>query len=98
MFFQNLMSTMVSLLPIPHRTMTGATKQQRGIHKDTLHQPQHTNSLRDTGDNTTQMTAGFNGEPAVKLYAKNVKVGTSANGNSRKDQDTMGWVDSPWIC
>ena len=27
-----------------------AMKQHRGIHKDTLHQPQNSNSLRDTGD------------------------------------------------
>ena len=31
------------------------TKQHRGVHKDTLHQPQNTNSLRDTRDNTAQM-------------------------------------------
>ena len=50
-----------------------ATKQHRGVHKDTLHQPQNTNSLRDPGDNTTHMV--FEGESAVKLHAKNVKVG-----------------------
>ena len=55
-----------------------------------LHQPQNTNSLRDTGDNTTHMV--FEGEPAVKLYAKNVKVETSANENPRQDQVTMGRV------
>ena len=32
-----------------------ATKQHRLIHKDTFLQPQNTNSLRDTGDNTTHM-------------------------------------------
>ena len=32
-----------------------ATKQHRGVHQDTLHQPQNTNYLRDTGDNTTHM-------------------------------------------
>ena len=29
-----------------------ATKQHRGVHKDTLQKPQNTNSLRDAGDNT----------------------------------------------
>ena len=56
-----------------------ATKQHRGVHKDKLLQPQYTNYFKDTGDNTTHME--FEGEPAVKLHAKNVKVGTSANGN-----------------
>ena len=37
----------------------------------------------------------FKGEPAVKLHAKNVKVGTSVNWNPRYDQITMGRVDSP---
>ena len=37
----------------------------------------------------------FGGESAVKLHAKNVKVGTSANGNHRLDQVTMGRVDTP---
>ena len=58
-----------------------ATKQHRGVHKDTLNQPQNTNSLRDKGDNTAYMV--FEGEPAVKLHAKYVKVGTGANGNPR---------------
>ena len=62
-----------------------ATKQHRGVHKDTLHQPQNTNSLKDSRDNTTHMV--FEGE--------NVKVGTSANGNPRQDQVTLGRVDSP---
>ena len=56
-----------------------ATKQHRGVHKDTLHQPQNTNSLRDTRDNDTHMV--FEGEPAVKLHAKNVEVGTIENGS-----------------
>ena len=71
-----------------------ATKQHRGVHKDTLHQPQNTNSLRDTRDNTAHMV--FEGEPAVKLHAKNVKVWTSASGNPRQDQDTMATRQS-WI-
>ena len=50
-------------------------------------------SLRDTGDNTTPMV--FEGEPALKLQAKNVKVGTSSNGNLRQDQFTMERVGSP---
>ena len=53
---------------------------------------QNINSLRDMRDNTTHMV--FEGEPAVKLHAKNVEVGTSANGNPRQDQVTMGRVDS----
>ena len=69
-----------------------ATKQHSGVHNDTLHQPKKANSLRDTGDNTTHMV--IKGEPAVKLHAKNVKVGTSANGNPRQYQVTMGRVDS----
>ena len=50
------------------------TKQYRGIHKDMLHQPQNTNSLRDPKDNTAHMT--FKGEPAVKLHGNNIEVGT----------------------
>ena len=65
-----------------------ATKQLRGVHKDTLHQPQNTDSLRDTEDDTTHMV--FEGEPAVKFHTKNVEVGTSTNGNPRQDQVTMG--------
>ena len=63
-------------------------KQHRCVHKRTLHQPQNTNSLRDMGDNTTDMV--FEGEPAVKLPAKNVKGGTSANGNPDKTKSTRG--------
>ena len=59
----------------------------------TVHQPQNTNSLRDTRDISTHMV--FEGGPTVKLYAKNVKVGTSSNGNPRQDQVTIGRVDSP---
>ena len=70
-----------------------ATKQHRGVHKDMLHQPQNTNSLRDTRDNTAHMV--FEGKPAVKLHAKNINVETSANGNSRQDQVTMGRVHIP---
>ena len=54
-----------------------ATKQHRAVHKDTLHRPKNTNSLRDTRDNTAHMV--FEGEPAVKLHAKNIEVRTSAN-------------------
>ena len=46
-----------------------------------LHQSQYTNSLRDTRNNTMHMV--FEGELAVKLHAKDVKVGTSANKNTR---------------
>ena len=72
-----------------------ATKQHIGIHKDTLHQPQNINSLRDSGDNTTYMV--FEGEPAVKLHTKNVDVGTSANENPRQHQVTMGTIYSPGL-
>ena len=46
---------------------TVATKQQRDVHKDTLHLPQNTNSLRDARDNTTHMV--FEGEFSVILHA-----------------------------
>ena len=49
-----------------------------------FHQPQNTNSLRDTGNNTTHMV--------LELQAEDVEVGTSANGNPRKYQVTMGRV------
>ena len=64
-----------------------ATNQHIGVYKATLHQPQNTNSLRDTGDNTTNMV--FEGEPAVKLHTMNVKVGTSANGNPVKTKELL---------
>ena len=32
----------------------------------------------------------FEGVPAVKIYVKNDKVGTSTNGNPRLNQVTMG--------
>ena len=64
-----------------------ATKQHRGVHKDALHQPQNTNSLRDVRDNTTHMV--LEGELGIKLH-KNDEVVTSANGNPRQDQVTTG--------
>ena len=67
-----------------------ATKQHRGVHKDKLHQPQNINSLRDMIDNTAHIS--FEGEPAVKLQAKNIEVGTRANGNPRQDKVTIGRV------
>ena len=72
-----------------------ARKQHRGVHIDMLHQPQNTNSLRDTRDNSTHMV--LEDETPVKLHAKNVKVGTSANGTPRQEQVTMGRVDSPGL-
>ena len=42
-----------------------------------FHQPQNTNSLRDTGNNTTYMV--FDGELDVKLYAKDVEVRTCSD-------------------
>ena len=70
-----------------------ATKQHRSVNKLRHSSSILTNSLRDTGDNISHML--FNGEPAVKLHVKNVKVGNGANGNPRQDQVTMGRVDSP---
>ena len=32
----------------------------------------------------------FEGEPAVILHAKNIEVGTSANGNSRQTKSPWG--------
>ena len=61
------------------------TKQQRCVHKDMLHQPLNTNSLRD---DTMHMV--FEGESAVKLHAKNVEVWTSANGNPRQERSHDG--------
>ena len=42
-----------------------ATKQHRGVHNDTLHQSQNTNSLRDTRGYTARMVVEC--EPTVKL-------------------------------
>ena len=70
-----------------------ATQRCPGVHKDKLHQPQNTNSFREMEHNITYMV--FEGGPAVKLHAKNVKVGTRANGNPRQDRVTTGRVDSP---
>ena len=74
-----------------------ATKQQRGLHKDKLHQPQNTNSLRDTRDNTTHMV--FVSEPAVKLHAKNIEVGTNAKWNQQTgpSHHDKGRSHSPWL-
>ena len=72
--------------------MLSRNKATQSVHKDTLRQPQNTNSLRDTRDNTAHMV--FEGEPAVKLHAKNIEVGTKANGNPRQDQVTMERVHS----
>ena len=65
---------------------------QRGVYEDALHHPQNTNSLRDTRDNTSHMVFDEN---AVKLHANNVEIGTSANGNHKQDQVTMGRVHGP---
>ena len=56
-------------------------KQHRGVHKYTFHQPQNTNSLRDTENNTMHMV--FEGEICVKLHAKDVDVGTISDKNPR---------------
>ena len=70
-----------------------ATEEYRGVHKDTLLEPQNTNSLSDTRDNTKHIV--FECEPAVELHAKNINFRTSANGNPRLDQVTIGMADSP---
>ena len=57
------------------------TVVHRGVHKYTFHQPQNTNSLRDTGNNTTHTV--FQGELAVELHANDVEVGTSSDRNHR---------------
>ena len=49
--------------------------------------------LRDTRDNTAHMV--FEGEPAAKLHAKNIEIGSSANGNSTQDQVTMERIHTP---
>ena len=54
--------------------------EQRGVHKNTFHQPQNTNSLRDTENNTMHMV--FEGELAVKLLAKDFEVG-------------LAWIETP---
>ena len=67
-----------------------ATKQLKGVHKDTLHQPQNNNYLTDTRDNTAYMV--FEGESAAKPHAKIIEVGTSANRKPRQDLVTVGGV------
>ena len=61
--------------------------------QDMLHQPQNTSSLRDTRNSISHMV--FESESVVKLHAMDVEVGTSANGNHRQDQVTMGRGHSP---
>ena len=51
---------------------TAATKQHRGVCKDMLHQPQNTNSLRDTGDNTTPNYVTFDVFPTFNGCTMNV--------------------------
>ena len=48
--------------------------------------------MRDTRNNTTH--TAFECELALKPHAKDVEVGTSANGNIRQDQVTMWRVHS----
>ena len=61
---------------------------QRTILKDWDWENKWIVSLRDTGDNTTHMV--FEGESAVKLHAKNVKLGTRVNGTSDKTKSQLG--------
>ena len=58
-----------------------------------FHQPQNTNSLRDTGNTTTHMV--FECERAIKLHAKDVEVGTSSDRNPRQDKVTLGRAQRP---
>ena len=58
------------------------------VHKDTLHQPQNTTSERDKGDNATHMV--FEGEPAVKLHAKNVWLGLAQTETLYKTKSPLG--------
>ena len=69
-----------------------ATKQHRCTQKHATPTSKYQFFETHTGGNTTHIV--FEGEPAVILHAKNVKVGTSANGNP-KDQVTIGRVFSP---
>ena len=64
-----------------------ATTWHRCVHKYRFHQPQNTNSLSDTRNDTTHMV--FECELTVKLHAMDVEVGTSSNGNIKQDQVTM---------
>ena len=61
--------------------------------KYTFHRPQNTNFLRDEENNTTNMVIKW--ELAVKLYAKDVEVGTSSDKKPRQYQVTMGSLHSP---
>ena len=66
------------------------SKEHRFAHEDTLHQPQNKNSLGDTRRNTAHMV--FEGEFAVKLYAKGVEVWTNANRiPQKKTKSSWGW-------
>ena len=65
-----------------------ATQQHRGIRNDKLHQPQNTNSLRDTGNDTSHMV--LKGEPAVKLHTKNVELGLAQMENPDKTKSSLG--------
>ena len=82
--------------PTPENNTQGLEEQMHSSNEATqrlLHQPQNTNSLRNTRDNTEHIF--FEGEPAVILHAKNTEVGGSANENPRQDKVTMGRVHSP---
>ena len=90
----NLYIQIQQKIPTPEKNTQGLGEQMHSSNEATHKCPQrhaskhqNTNSLRDTGENTMHMF--FEGEPAVKLQAKNVKVGTSANGNATQDQVTL---------
>ena len=61
--------------------------EHRSVFKYTIHQPQNTYSLRDTGNNTTHMV--FEYDLAIKLHTTTVEVGTSSDRNHRQYQVTM---------
>ena len=72
--------------------MYGSNEATQSVHKDTLHQPQNTNSQRDMRDNTAHMI--IVGESDDKLH--DIEIGTSPNGNPRQDQVTIGEGSESW--
>ena len=67
------------------------TKQYRGVHRDTLHQPQNTNSLRDTEDNTTNI---------VFIYMKTMSLLSNFTPRMSRfglaQMETTDMTKSPW--
>ena len=87
------------LTPTPVNNTRGLGEQIHNCNKVTqrfkqnkLHQAQNKCWLRDASDNAMHMVFECF---AVELYAKDVEVGTGANGNPRQDQVNMGRVHNP---